>query len=310
MPIPIGAIPAISQAADNVGNAMLQNIGNMQSQRWSERMYQRQFDDNIRFWQMQNEYNSPEMQMQRFRAAKLNPNLIYGQGDNGNAGLLRAPDVQKPSFDFTPNTGIADAARSGLQYMMDKETRDLQNDNLKVQNEIMIQDAALRKAQVSSTLIGTERKKFDLDFERSLQDISMDYRAERLRQLKTGNDINIQRNAREAGKFRLDTNLALQRNARESAVVSQSLDESLQRMAESMQRVAQSKDEQERIRASADLLRKDGTIRQLEIELRQDGLNPNDPSWQTMVAKFLQYWAEDRLDKPKGSSLLKWLMNN
>lgn len=299
MPLPLAAIPAISQAGEGAGNFMLQTIGNEQSRRWSERMYQRQYDDNIRFWQMQNEYNTPEMQMQRFRAAGLNPNLIYGQGDNGNAGQIKSPEVQKPQFDYTPNTGIAEAARTGLQYMMDKETRELQNDNLRVQNEIMIQDAALRKAQVSATLVGTERRQFDLDFERSIQGVSLDYRAERLRQAKIDNYVKL-------GNY----GLATQRNAREAAVVSSSLNEALQRMSESRQRIAQSKEEVQRIRASTDLLRKDGTIRQLEIELRQEGLNPNDPSWQTMVAKFLQYYAEDKLDKPKGTSWLKWLMSN
>lgn len=33
----------------------------------------------IQLWMMQNEYNSPKNQMQRYREAGLNPNLIYGQ---------------------------------------------------------------------------------------------------------------------------------------------------------------------------------------------------------------------------------------
>lgn len=53
---------------------------------------------NIDMWRMQNEYNSPAAQMQRFKEAGLNPNLIYGQGSNGNAQSAphmvtpRAPD--------------------------------------------------------------------------------------------------------------------------------------------------------------------------------------------------------------------------
>lgn len=42
-------------------------------------------------WNTQNEYNTPSSQMSRYLAAGLNPNLIYGQGSNGNASS--APDA-------------------------------------------------------------------------------------------------------------------------------------------------------------------------------------------------------------------------
>lgn len=47
----------------------------------SELAYQR----SVEMWNMQNAYNSPESQMQRFRDAGLNTHLIYGRGDSGNA---------------------------------------------------------------------------------------------------------------------------------------------------------------------------------------------------------------------------------
>lgn len=47
----------------------------------SELAYQRQ----VQMWGMNNAYNSPEAQMQRFTQAGLNPHLIYGQGNAGNS---------------------------------------------------------------------------------------------------------------------------------------------------------------------------------------------------------------------------------
>jgi len=47
----------------------------------AELAYQRSMQQ----WNMQNAYNTPQAQMQRFAAAGLNPNLIYGQGSGGNA---------------------------------------------------------------------------------------------------------------------------------------------------------------------------------------------------------------------------------
>jgi len=38
-----------------------------------------------KMWEQQNEYNTPQAQMQRFVDAGLNPNLMYGQGNAGNA---------------------------------------------------------------------------------------------------------------------------------------------------------------------------------------------------------------------------------
>lgn len=42
-------------------------------------------DYNLKLWNMNNEYNSPQAQMERFKAAGLNPNLMYTQGTPGNS---------------------------------------------------------------------------------------------------------------------------------------------------------------------------------------------------------------------------------
>lgn len=40
---------------------------------------------NLELWKLQNEYNSPAAQMQRYQDAGLNPNLIYGQQNQASA---------------------------------------------------------------------------------------------------------------------------------------------------------------------------------------------------------------------------------
>ena len=49
---------------------------------------------NIDMWKMQADYNSPQAQMQRFKDAGLNPNLVYGQGSDGN--MSTAPQMVTP----------------------------------------------------------------------------------------------------------------------------------------------------------------------------------------------------------------------
>lgn len=58
-----------------------------------------QYDKDIEFWNMQNAYNTPESQMDRYRAAGVNPNLVANQTSAGNAsGSVRAqaPDTYHP----------------------------------------------------------------------------------------------------------------------------------------------------------------------------------------------------------------------
>lgn len=57
------------------GSAISQGKLNRKTRKWNEKM-----------WHLQNQYNLPEAQMQRFKDAGLNPHLIFGQGSAGNAG--------------------------------------------------------------------------------------------------------------------------------------------------------------------------------------------------------------------------------
>lgn len=53
---------------------------------------------NLDMWNLQNEYNSPQAQMQRFQEAGLNPNLMYSQGtagNNANAPAKNVPDYSR-----------------------------------------------------------------------------------------------------------------------------------------------------------------------------------------------------------------------
>ena len=54
----------------------------------NERMQQRQNQWNLEQWNRNNAYNHPVAQMQRLKAAGLNPDLMYGQG---TPGLSSAP---------------------------------------------------------------------------------------------------------------------------------------------------------------------------------------------------------------------------
>lgn len=81
--------PELINAFLSVGSNMFQNIRNDresdEQRHWSMYMQDRANMYNTAMFDRANEYNSPANQMLRYQQAGLNPNLIYGQGNSGNA---------------------------------------------------------------------------------------------------------------------------------------------------------------------------------------------------------------------------------
>lgn len=270
MPLPAAAIPALISAGGQVLNSVGSVFQNHANRKWATKMYERQFNDNVRFWNMQNEYNSPENQMARFKAAGLNPNLIYGQGNSGNAGAIQTPDVQNVQF-RNPEWGNA-LEVAGLTYMnaiADLDIKQAQVDNLKAQNSVIKQDALLKAAQTSGSMTSAERQRFDLELASELRETSADFRREQLRQLRTQIDLSINEDARRA------------------AQLSSSLNEAVERMLNMREQRRMMPLERERMRRNIEMLRKDNTLRDLDIELRKQGISPNDPLWSRVLGRVL-----------------------
>jgi len=274
-------IAALAGAAAQTSGGLLNSIGqvfqNRKSRQFSREMYERQFNDNIRFWNMQNEYNSPQSQMNRFQAAGLNPNLIYGQGNSGPAGAISTPDVQAPQF-RNPEFGSAFSGINPLVMLnaiYDLDIKAAQTDNLKAQNTVILQDAMLKAAQTEAVKVGGEKTLFGLELDRELRPISAEMKREQLRQLKTSVDISLNRDAREA------------------AMNASNLKEAVERMKSLRQSRAHSRADIQRINASIALMEKDGVLKQLDIELRREGINPHDPMWARIIARVLNKYFGD-----------------
>lgn len=63
----------------------------------NESIAQQNFQNQLVAWNMNNQYNSPASQMERFKEAGLNPNLIYGQQ---NTSQTAAPALIHPEFHY------------------------------------------------------------------------------------------------------------------------------------------------------------------------------------------------------------------
>jgi hypothetical protein len=120
-------VPAVGAAAiaggTQLGTNLLNNYFisrlNKRQQAFNMQMYDRQRADALADWNMQNVYNSPSQQMQRFKEAGLNPNLIYGQMTN--SPVIRSTDMKTPDF-VAPKMDTNIASNALMNYYNIKGT--------------------------------------------------------------------------------------------------------------------------------------------------------------------------------------------
>lgn len=124
----------------SIGSAVLGTGANIIStamtNRANERMQQQQNKWNLELWQLNNDYNSPAAQMQRLKAAGLNPDLMYGQNSGGASGNSPAPaqgtqPIPKQPFRVDPylTAQLKLLASQTYKNNMDGKVSDIQAQN-------------------------------------------------------------------------------------------------------------------------------------------------------------------------------------
>lgn len=115
---------------DTVANVLMTERQNRLNREENERNYQR----NVDFWQMQNDYNHPAAQMERLREAGLNPNLIYGTpdiaGNNANA-----PESSKTHYERPNDIDMLGMAMNAQQFAKESDLYDLKIEEQELENE-------------------------------------------------------------------------------------------------------------------------------------------------------------------------------
>lgn len=81
-------------AIGNVIGGLMQGHAQRAANRANMELAKYSYDKNLEQWNRENEYNSPSSQMERYKAAGLNPNLIYSQQNTaGNSPQMSAPQL-------------------------------------------------------------------------------------------------------------------------------------------------------------------------------------------------------------------------
>lgn len=151
-------------------NALTQIGANAAARRYNTEMYERQKRDNEAFWHMQNQYNSPQAQMQRLSEAGLNPNLVYGASAPGNSsGQIHtaSPGSWQPKAPQFDAGSVMDAYFNVATKSAQLDNIRAMNDKIVAETEIALVTAGLKKSELdySSEYFGSRARSLSIDRE-------------------------------------------------------------------------------------------------------------------------------------------------
>lgn len=232
-------LPAAAAALPIVGgifNAVQTSIQNKKTREWQEKMYGVQRNDALSDWRMQNQYNSPEAQMARLKAAGLNPNLVYGNG----ATATSSQAVRSSSAgSWSPHAPQVDTS-SMVSGFLDAKVRQAQLDNLAVQREVMEQDIKNKIANELKTYADADKSKSTRDLidsqvqlrglELANQPTKIAYQLEAMKLGLNKTTADIDKTIQDTKLSQANTLYRLSENERASIRLDQSLRESVARI--------------------------------------------------------------------------------
>ena len=144
---PIGIINSGTQLGSNIAGTIGAKKQQRRAYKYNKKLAEHAYGLEKMAIDKQNQYNSPAAQMARFKAAGLNPNLIYGQGTPGNQPQI--PKYQTPKADFRApiRTGegvIAAYQNTELRNAQVDQTRE-NTRRLKIGNDLDEQYAGIER---------------------------------------------------------------------------------------------------------------------------------------------------------------------
>ncbi|AXH71919.1 MAG: DNA pilot protein [Microviridae sp.] len=164
-------IQGSQKTSENIGGSLFSIYQTNRQWNHDEDVYNRQRADALADWNMQNLYNSPTEQMARLKAAKLNPNLIYGNGSvvANSQAMPRSSNFQSSrAFDGpSPSGSISNFMNEAYQMdLMKAQIRSVDANTNKTNADTQLMAARLITEQMKQFKGETEaqftQRKIDL----------------------------------------------------------------------------------------------------------------------------------------------------
>lgn len=240
-----GAVAGTAVSASSTGKL------NKKNRQWQE--------DRMR---EQNEYNAPQQQMARLRQAGVNPHLAYQQGSINNVSASPGnPTTYQPDF-----SGIGDAAQNYVA------TRQQQTQIKQMEKNMEVADAeiSLKKAQELNVNNDSEGKGINNSQLVDLYQLKKDQLAANLNQTNVNTTL-------------AETSIEKQIQDISASKTGQKLSE--KQIQNLTQTIAESKQRIKQMVIDGNLKGQEIELKRLELNLRKEGVNPNDPAWMRILTQ-------------------------
>lgn len=253
-------------------DALIQSGQNKEARRYSTYMYDRQRADALADWNMQNEYNSPQAQMARLKAAGLNPMLVYGSGSQVSAAST--PRGASEGHWQPQRVSVQGGLQGTMQAFQDTQIRQLQTDLLNEQ----IHNLKSRTAgqDIQNIGYGYHNNLMDLQAARGAYEYKL--RQQFGEPLESAKVLGMQAHA----QYTLDE------NERRTLLTNRSLDVSAEQILNMRASRKQTEASTDEIRERINILKQNGEMNDFEIQLNKLGLTRSDPFYQRAAAKLIQ----------------------
>lgn len=206
-------LPFIGSAASSLWNAQSQKQINQENVDWARESMNTQRSWALEDWNRQNEYNSPAAQMERFKAAGLNPNLIYAQ--TNTSGPIRSSDIPTPQR-TAPQLDFG-TMLSGIMAAVEIPATQAKTDLVNAQRKLVEAQLPLVGAKVGDTAAAADLKRqqianlvWQLGHGQSLEPYQLEVMKANTRKLMTSSlldESNVGKNATMIDKMKSDINV-------------------------------------------------------------------------------------------------------
>jgi len=281
-PLVLPLIAAGASLAGSAINAGSQSATNQSQLSYSKEMYDKQRADALADWNRQNQYNSPKEQMMRFKEAGLNPNLIYGQQTQSPVVRTSSVEGYNPR---APQVDLGNAAAMGLQGLstyQDTQLKNVQTDLVKEQIKNASTDNMLKQ-------LDWAEKNIKLPYAQSMAESNATalkiQNEQRLQDLQFGKEVNPIKI--ESAQYQLNNLI------RDLDVKLQSMNLSKAQESLAYQTIAN--------------LKKEGVLKQLDTNLKQQGVQPGDNVLLRILMQGLTQGKGIEWFKEQSTNLAKWL---
>lgn len=139
MPIPIpliaAGVSALGGILSNVFGASSNNKQAKLNREFQASMYDRQKQDAIDLWRLQQEYDTPQNQLNRVLKAGLNPLLLYGQGGQVATTSSSAPQVPSAPSGAQAHNSFVNPFQTAEYLLIDAQRKKLEAETQKTESE-------------------------------------------------------------------------------------------------------------------------------------------------------------------------------